>query len=197
MKKLLFSIIATVFITTISFAQSINDYNKQFDIFKNQQNLKSEASIVKFDDEKPANLDKYLVQAGLEKEQINTISHLQIDTKSNLGIMETYALQYSKDDYTKYLIIVKDPKFEENYVALNAKFNFKDNTVSVVGMTHGKRSWSKCFGDCLTNGLDSHGLLGQVIILTGAAGVVCPPCGFVSATYVGVLALGCAGGCMP
>ncbi len=36
----------------------------------------------------------------------------------------------------------------------------------------------------------------KVIVISGSTAVICPSCGYVAATYVGVIALGCAGGCV-
>lgn len=196
MKKLLFGLLATVLLTINSYGQNIDDYNKQFNEFKEQQKLKSDAIIIKSDQNKPLNLSKYLNQSGLQNEQINTITHIQIDTKSSLGILETYSVQYSKDNYSKYLIIIEDSKMSENYILVNAMFNFKDDSVSVIEVLRGKSRWSECFGNCVDAGLSAHSTIGRAIISLGvAAGFGCAPCGAAAATYTGVILLGCAGGC--
>jgi hypothetical protein len=204
MKKLLFGVIAIVLFTNLSFGQSINECNKQLEIFKSQIENTSKGEFISSDFEKPKNLNDYLSQIKKRDVIINTVYHTKLDTKSDRGILDIYTIQYSKD-VSKYIIIIENQNDITQSNVIDASLDFSNQSIKLVSHTDylvdtgsiGKRNWSKCFGDCLSAGLDSHGLLGQVIILTGAAGAVCPPCGIVSATYVGILALGCAGGCMP
>lgn len=205
MKNFLFGLLATVLVSTFSYGQvSITDCNKQLEIFKTQLKNNSSGQITLSDNSKPTNLTNYLSQIKKSDIVINTVSHIKLDTKSDRGILDIYTLQYSKDA-SKYIVIIENQVDLTHSNIIDASFDFSDSSIKLLSHNDylvntnvtGKRNWGKCFGDCMSAGLDAHGLLGEVIILGGAAGAVCPPCGFVSATYVGVLALGCAGGCMP
>jgi len=205
MKKVLFGLIATILVSAFTYGQvSMDDCNKQLENFKTQLNTELSGQITLCDNSRPKNLAFYLNQIHKSDIFINTVSHIKLDTKSDRGILDIFSLQYSKD-LSKYIVIIENQNDLTKSNLIDISLDFTDNSVKVLshidtlvntGVTD-KRNWSACFGDCLSAGLDSHGLLGQVIILGGSASVICAPCGFVSATYVGVLALGCAGGCMP
>lgn len=131
------------------------------------------------------------------------MSHIKLDTKSNGSILDIYTVQYSKDQ-SKYLIVIENKNDLKYDNVVDASFDFSNSSVTLLshqsslietGVKTEEATWSRCFGDCLSAGLDPRNLLGQVIILGGAASGVCPPCGAVAGVYTGVLALGCAGGC--
>lgn len=47
---------------------------------------------------------------GLEKDIINTVTHVEVYSRSDLNLINVYAVQYSKDDYSKYLMVIEDAK---------------------------------------------------------------------------------------
>lgn len=204
MKKLVFGLIATVVLGNLSFGQvSLKECNKQLDSFKSQIKSVSKGQIVSSDNQRPEKLGYYLSQLEKGDIVINTVSHVKLDTKTEDGILDVYSLQYSKD-LSKYLIIIENTNDLTQSNIIDASLDFSNESIKVISHDEflvdtgvaGKRGWSKCFGDCFSAGLDTHGLLGQVIVLGGATSAICPPCGFVALTYVSVLFLGCAGGCV-
>ncbi|PZQ92557.1 MAG: hypothetical protein DI548_00565 [Flavobacterium johnsoniae] len=196
MKKVLFSILVYVSVSVFCVAQTLEDYNRQLNVFKEDFKIKSDGELLKADSKRPINLPTYLEQMGLEKDIINTVTHVEVYSKSDLNLINVYAVQYSKDDYSKYLMVIEDAKALENYILINCSFDFKNNTVSVYKTAKGKSKWSDCFGSCVEKGLSAHTTIGRVIIGMGvAAGFGCVACGAVAATYTSVILLGCAGGC--
>lgn len=201
MKKIFLGLVALIMVNVN--AQSINDLNNQLESFKTQIRSAEKGVIISMDTDKPEKLDSYLEQIGKRGITINTSSHIKLDTKSNSGVLDIYTIQYS-NDLTKYIMIIENPIDLTQSNVVEASLDFTNNSIKLLSHNSflvntgvaGKSGWSKCFGKCLTAGLSTEGLLGQVIVLSGSASVICPACGFVSATYVAVLALGCAGGCV-
>ena len=183
-------------------SQTLSELNKQLESFKSQIRSTSTGVITSMDNASPSKLTSYMSQLGKSNERINFVKHIVLDTKTSAGILNIYAVSYSSN-YSKFVLITEDNVDTNVANAQDILFNFDNNQIKVLSHTgsillrNGKRGsgWSTCFGNCLSDGLDTHGLLGQVIVITGAASAVCPPCGFVSATYLGLLTLGCAGGC--
>ena len=204
MKKILFGLISTVLLTNMSFGQAtVSECNEQLEIFKTQVKSNSNGQIILSDFAQPNNLTSYLKQINKSNIKINTSSHITLDTKSDSGILEIYSIQYSSDE-SKYLIIIENQIDLTQSNIVDASFDFSNKSIKLLAHNdflvdtnlQGKRSWSQCFGDCMSAGLDAHGLLGQVIIVGGASAAICPPCGAVASVYVGVLLLGCSGGCV-
>lgn len=203
MKKLFFGLVATIMLSVTGNAQDIKDYNNQLESFKTQIKSTEKGVIISIDNEQPRELGNYLSQIGKENIEINTVSHIELDTKSENGVLDIYSIQYSSD-FSKYLIVIENKNDVTQSNIVDASFDFSNKSIKLLSHTEylvntnqlGKQGWSKCFGKCLTAGLSTEGLLGQVITLGGAFSVVCLPCGYVAATYVAVLALGCAGGCV-
>lgn len=184
-------------------AQNVTDYNNQLESFKKQIKSSEKGEIISIDNEKPLELDSYLSQIGKKDIKLNTVSHIKLDTKSEKGVLDIYSIQYSSD-FTKYLTIIENEHDVSQSNIIEGSYDFSNKSIKLLSHVeylvntskYAGKGWSKCFGKCLTAGLSTEGLLGQVIALGGAATVVCPPCGYVAATYVAVLALGCAGGCV-
>lgn len=188
---------------------TIIESNKALNELKAQFNIKSEGIILMADNAKPKYLQHYLSQLNKKESDIKSYNHILLDTKTNDGILDVYTIQYS-DDITKYLFIVESEKdlfFSPVYdvqleITNDESLHMVSHTDYIVANGEGdkekpkpKPGWSQCFGDCVTSGLDAHGMLGFVIIGGTTAAPVCPPCGFVASTYLAVLLLGCGGGC--
>lgn len=206
MKKIKFSFIMSILVSNLIFCQvNISECNKQLENFKIQIGNKSNAQIILVDNIKSKRIDNYLIKHNIEYQNINTLSHIKLDTKSENGIFDIYSIQFSEDT-KRYLFIIENEKDSTKNLVFESNINFSKQTINLLSheyllaesdMSTERSKWGDCFGACLEAGMSAHGLMGQVILLTGAASVVCPPCGFVAATYVAVLAVGCAGGCNP
>jgi hypothetical protein len=115
----------------------------------------------------PKNLTSYLSKISKSDSIINTSSHIKLDTKSDSGVLDIYSMQYSKDEI-KYLIIIENENDLTQCSIIDASFDFSNKSIKLLSHNdffinsniEGKIKWSKCFGDCMSAGLDAHELLG-------------------------------------
>jgi len=198
-------LILTIIVSNTSFCQvTTEEANDLLVSVSKQTNSKLNGSIIESNNEKPEKLASYLSQLKMEDVEVNSYSHIKLDTKQNAGIIDIYILQYSKDT-SKYLVFVENKidLAENNAIKLSidftkdtAKLTSYETSLVKTGGVALKKNWSKCFGNCLAAGLDSSGLIGQVIIIGGGLSFICPVCGAVAGVYTSIVILGCAGGCM-
>ncbi|WP_157486035.1 hypothetical protein [Flavobacterium sp. Leaf359] len=69
-KRVLFSILVYVSVSAFCVAQTLEDYNRQLNEFKEDFKIKSDGELLKADSKRPINLPTYLEQMGLEKDII-------------------------------------------------------------------------------------------------------------------------------
>jgi hypothetical protein len=131
MKKILFGLIATVMLSFAGNAQDVKDLNIQLESFKSQIKSGEKGEIISIDNEKPLELDSYLLQIGKKNIEINTVSHIKLDTKSEKGILDIYSIQYSSD-FTKYLTIIENENDNTQSNIIEGSYDFTNKSIKLL-----------------------------------------------------------------
>lgn len=180
------------------------------------------AELLNVDENAPANLALYLSEMQKTGEVFDHISHFEVDTKAEVGVMNIYSLRYASDS-SKFLIIYEGD-YEDNFAYdINMDITDSNNSISksssLTGLSGGKltfgltdisppmpisnpnvttpnKFYPECFKKCVSKGLDpSKSLMGVLIVGLTAQSWYCLPCGAVAGVYTTIVLVGCAGGC--
>ncbi|HEX8269983.1 MAG TPA: hypothetical protein VF581_08825 [Flavobacterium sp.] len=169
---------------------------------KSQFKVNSNAEIISIDDDRPALYTDYLQQLNMSNIVVNTVNHIVLDTKTDVGLIDIYTFQYSQDS-SKVLTIYEGKSFDRT-LAYDISYNFTTNNMQLVSSTSyllnnysvGAKFSMACFKTCMSHIMSSDTTIGATIWVLGiAGGAGCVPCGAAAAVYAGFGTLGCAGGC--
>ncbi|WP_452220583.1 hypothetical protein [Lacinutrix salivirga] len=147
--------------------------------------------------------------SNLKMNVITFNNRKSVTNKSSEGILNTTIIDIEDDNEFKIMVEIITEKDVNSDAWTIIETNVIENDYNRGNNCHGSYtvacadangdgevSYGECFGACVGYALDTNEFSGKVIVYAGVAGGVgCVGCGIAAGALLGIISIGCAGGC--